>query len=120
MSSGIDHDIEVANEEIAPQKTAVIDTKLQSPNVYLSAFREMRLLKAGSINEKHYTLYWFGKLIEQRWLHGTGCAVHNSIAASTESPCAVSERISLLSLYTKQGILEYYVPLLNSDSWSFT
>lgn len=51
-------------------------------------------------------------------LHVIGFAVHNSIAASTELPCAVDGRIPSLTLRTKQGnirVICAYAPMLKSD-----
>ena len=119
MTPGMSPDTNLNDEDLEVRKTAVIDTELQSRNVKIAALQETRLSGTGSIKERNYTFYWFGRPQDQVRLFGTGFAVHNSLVTSIQTPQALSERVSYLRLGTVQGnilVISAYAPTLRADS----
>jgi hypothetical protein len=112
-------DTNLDDDDFDVRKTAVIDTELHSRKVDIAALQETRLSGTGSIKERNYTLYWFGRPEGQVRLYGTGFAVHNSLVNSIQTPQPLSERISHLRLFTAQGtimVISAYAPTLKADS----
>jgi len=78
------------------KNTNFIDTELCRQNVHIAALQETRLAGAGTIKERNFTFFWFGKPADEPRLYGTGFAVKNTIVNSIQTPFAVSDRISVM------------------------
>ena len=105
-------------ETASARKTAVIDTELTRRKVHIAALQETRLADAGTIKERNFTFFWFGRPAEEPRLYGTGFAVSNALLNSIQTPVAVSDRISVMKLNTRQGsikIISAYAPTLSAD-----
>ena len=101
------------------RKTAIIDTELTRRKVDLAALQETRLAGLGTIKESNYSFFWFGKSPDEPRIYGTGFAVSNSLLRSTQSPVAISDRISTMKINTKQGVIHIvnaYAPTLGATS----
>ena len=119
MTPGMSPDINLHDDDLEVRTTAVIGGELQSRKVEIAALQETRLSGTGSIKERNYTFYWFGRPQDQAQLYGTGFAVHNSLVTSIQTPEALSERVSYLKLCTAQGnilVISAYAPTLKADS----
>ena len=111
------HDLDPYNTDI--RKTAVIDTELSRRGIDIAALQETRLAGAGTVKEAHYTFFWFGKAPEEPRIYGTGFAVSNRMINSTQTPYALSDRISMMKLQTRQGnirVINAYAPTLAASS----
>ena len=67
----------------------------------------------------NYNFFWFGKAPEEPRIYGTGFAISKRLANCTQTPYAVSDRISVLRLSTKQGdirIINAYAPTLAASA----
>ena len=119
MTPGMSPETNLNDEYLEVRKTAVIDAELQSRNVKIAALQETRLSGTGSIKERNYTFYWFGRPQDQVRLFATGFAFHNSLVTSIQTPQALSESVSYLRLCTVQGnilVISAYAPTLRADS----
>ena len=61
------------------RKTAIINNELLRLKVDIAALQETRLAGQGSIKEKNFTFFWFGKSVEERKEYGVGFAVKNTL-----------------------------------------
>lgn len=108
------------NNDLDPEttvlrKTAVIDAEMTQQHDDIAALQETRLAGVGIIKEAEYTFFWFGKEPDESRIYGTGFAVANRLICSTELPYAISDRISVINMNTKQGNLRIknaYAPAL--------
>lgn len=118
MMTGMPTDNDLDPETTCARKTAVIDTELSKRNVHIAALQETRLAGACTIKERNFTFFWFGKPADEPRLYGTGFAVKNTIVNSIQTPVAVSDRISVMKLNTRQGtikIISAYAPTLAAE-----
>ncbi|MCP4267312.1 MAG: hypothetical protein GY777_17355, partial [Candidatus Brocadiaceae bacterium] len=100
------------------RKSAVINNELLRLKVDIAALQETRLAGQGSIREKDYTFFWFGKSVEERREHGVGFAVKNTLLQSVEVGSDGNKRIATLRLHTKKGtatLISVYAHTLYSD-----
>ena len=100
------------------RKTAIINNELLRLKVDIAALQETRLAGQGSIREKDYTFFWYGKSVDERREHGVGFAVKNTLLQSVEVGSDSNERIATLRLHTKKGtatLISVYAHTLYSD-----
>jgi len=111
-----DHDNDLKNTKL--WKPAVIDTEFSKRNIDIAALQKTQLARASTIKEAAYTFFWCGKLPEEPKLYGISFAIVNRLLYSCQTPYAVSERLYVLRVNTKQGdllVLSAYAPILGAD-----
>ena len=99
------------------RKTAIINNELLRLKVDIAALQETRLAGQGSIKEKNFTFFWFGKSVEERKEYGVGFAVKNTLLQHVEVGDG-NERIATLRLHTKKGtatLISVYAHTLYTD-----
>ena len=88
------------------RKTAIlniINNELLSLEVDITALQETRLAGKGSIREKEFAFFWYGKFVDERRDYGVGFAVNNTPLQYMEVGSDGNKRITTLRLHTKKG-----------------
>lgn len=92
-------------QEANTPKTAVIDTEWKLRKNDAAALQGTRLADSGTIKENHYTFFEFTKPAGQPRFCGTGFNVRNNFLNSKVTPAAVSNRLSMLYVNTRQSLI---------------
>ncbi|XP_076065306.1 uncharacterized protein LOC143039313 [Oratosquilla oratoria] len=101
------------------RKTAVISSELLRLQVDIAALQETRLADSGTLKEKEFTFFWYGKSPEDRSEHGVGFAVRNTLLSMVEPGDKGSERLMTFRLHTSEGpvtLVSAYAPTLTSTA----
>lgn len=100
MHTGLSDDLDEIDYSC---ETAVIDHELHKLNIDVAALQEIQFSDSGSLKEKHYTLFWQGRGVDEYREHGFSfrISLHHMIVPLASD----TERILTLHLSTYESLV---------------
>ena len=100
MTTGFD---QALLEVCDSRKSAIANNELKYLNIDIAALEETSLTDEGMIRESDYTFFWRAKPAVERWLHGVGFTVRNTLLLHVVEPTGGSVSVLRFSLHKSSG-----------------